>query len=269
MIVSIVIYYHCIADIQDTLNSILNTTVIDKVVLVDNGGCDWAGKLENEKIYYIKSPKNGGYGYGHNLAIRQFAQDSEFFLVCNPDINFDPRELEKFYKIASNLSAGLYSPKIIYPDGKDQFGQRLLPSPLNLFARRFLPVSIADKLDQKYLLKTYQINQPTPVPNLSGCFMLFRSKCLLELGGFDERYFMYMEDIDLSRRCAHKYGALYIPSVSIIHQHEQASYKNMGLLKAHIKSAIQYFNKWGWVIDRERKKMNGQTLALLEKDKLK
>ena len=105
---------------------------------------------------------------------------------------------------AQSRPEGLFLPKIVYDTGEDQHGARLIPTPLNLFARRFSP-SFAKKLDQQYLLKDYSLNQPYFVPYLSGCFMLFCSMALLKLGGFDERYFMYLENFDLSRRCAEKF----------------------------------------------------------------
>jgi len=264
MYASLVLYQHTLADIQTTLNSLFRTDSVDKVILVDNGGCDWANRLDNPKISYIKAERNGGFGYGHNLAIHKYAHLSDYYLICNPDIGFDPKELEKLLEIAKASPRGLYSPKIIYPDGTDQYGQRLLPTPLNLFARRFLPDYVSKKLDDRYLLKTLEIEMPVPVPSVSGSFMLFRSECLLTLGGFDERYFMYMEDIDLSRRCAVKFGVLYVPSACVIHEHQQASYKNKALLKAHIISAIKYFNKWGWVFDRQRGRINKKTIKRIK-----
>lgn len=264
MFCSLVLYHHTLADIQTTLDSLVRTDSVHKIVLIDNGRCDWASQLDHTKICYIKAERNGGFGYGHNLAMHKYAHLSDYFLICNPDIAFDPEELEKLLEVGKSSLAGLFSPKIIYPDGTDQFGQRLLPTPLNLFARRFLPAYFSNKLDDRYLLKTLTIDKPASVPNVSGSFMLFNSKCLLALGGFDERYFMYMEDIDLSRRCAVKFGVLYVPSTYVIHEHQQASYKNKSLLKAHIISAIKYFNKWGWVFDRQRKKINRETIAKLQ-----
>lgn len=252
---SIVLYHHQYDDIQKTLVSLLSCQYTKKVILVDNGGSSWANELHNEKIIYIKSPKNGGFGSGHNLAIRQYAKDCEFFLICNPDVYFDGDQLECLIEIAQTRTEGLFSPKILYPNGNNQYGQRLLPTPLNLFARRFAP-NYADKLDERYLLKNKTFDRPSFVPVCSGCFMLFRSSALLELGGFDDRYFMYLEDFDLSRRCAIKYGNCFVPNVNIYHEHGQGSYHNKALLKYHIQSAIAYFNKWGWWFDNERDEMN-------------
>lgn len=259
MQVSIVLYQHSYEFLKKIIDSILQSKKLKKIILIDNGGCDWAGKLNQPKITYIKSPKNGGFGYGHNLAIRQFAQDSEFFLICNPDIHVETHQLDKLIDIASTRTEGLFSPTICYPDGKNQHGQRLLPTPANLFARRFLP-KLAKQLDQTYLLKNINIQQPCFVPICSGSFMLFRSQALCELGGFDDRYFMYMEDFDLSRRCAVRFGNCYVPQVKVYHEHAQGSYKNKRLLKYHIESAVKYFNKWGWLCDKERLVLNQKTL---------
>jgi hypothetical protein len=94
------------------------------------------------------------------------------------------------------------------------------------------------------------------VPNLSGAFMFVRSEVFQEVGNFDERYFMYMEDTDFVRRIGEKYKTVYYPKVHIYHEYKKGSYKNPKLMKYHISSAIKYFNKWGWLIDKKRKIIN-------------
>ena len=265
MIASIVLFHHVQLEIQRVIDNLLAASNTQKIILVDNGGCDWASELNHPKITYIKSPKNGGFGYGHNLAIQQYSKDSELFLICNPDIYFEPSEFDRLVSMVKIRKEGLFSPTICNPDGTNQYGQRLLPTPLNLFARRFLP-SWADKLDEIYLLKNQPFDKPGFVPVCSGSFMLFRSQALLELGGFDDRYFMYLEDFDLSRRCASRFGNCYVPDVKIYHEHAQGSYKNKKLLKYHIQSTIKYFNKWGWLFDSERQILNRKTLESLQSE---
>lgn len=259
IIVSIVIYRHSYADLKPTLDSLFLSPLINKIILVDNNLSDWAANFKHEKTIYLKTNGNYGFGYGHNHAIKKYAKESDYFLICNPDIWFEQNEFEKFIRFVTNRSESLFIPKITYPDGTNQYGARLLPSPINLFARRFTS-KIANKLDQEYLLKNFDLNKEVFAPSISGCFMLFRSSALVELGGFDERFFIYMEDIDLSRRCAKKYGAMYYPLAKVIHQHDQGSYKDTSLLKIHLKSAFLYFNKWGWFYDQDRKKLNNRCL---------
>lgn len=259
VIVSVVLFKHSYADLKPTLESLFLSPLIEKIILVDNDESEWASTLLNPKVVYVKSDGNYGFGYGHNLAIQKYARESDYFLICNPDIQFTQSEFQKIVDFAETRTEGLFLPKIVYPSGENQFGARLLPSPLNLFARRFSP-KLAEKLDQNYLLKDLDLSKAYFVPYLSGCFMLFKSKSLLELDGFDERFFMYMEDIDLSRRCAEKFGTIYYPLATVLHQHEQASYKNAKLLKAHLDSAIKYFHKWGWFFDPSRDQLNTKCL---------
>ena len=88
--------------------------------------------------------------------------------------------------------------------------------------------------------------------------MLLRLSAIRETGAFDERYFMYPEDIDLTRRLHRKWKTLYYPAVSIVHEHQQESRKNYRMLKIHISNMIKYFNKWGWFFDKERRDFNLQ-----------
>ena len=257
---SIVLYKHSYADLEATLDSLFAVSSIAKVILVDNDTSDWAATFQHSKVIYEKSAGNFGFGYGHNIAIRKYAPKSDYFLICNPDIYFDVDQFAQLLDFAQSRPEGLFLPKIVYDTGEDQHGARLLPTPFNLFARRFSS-TFAKKLDRQYLLKDYSLNQPYFVPYLSGCFMLFDSCKLLELDGFDERFFMYMEDVDLSRRCADRFGAIYYPIVEVTHVHEQASYKNKKLFKAHLKSAVQYFNKWGWFYDLGRSRLNSKCLT--------
>jgi GT2 family glycosyltransferase len=101
-------------------------------------------------------------------------------------------------------------------------------------------------------------NKTMNVPYLSGCFMFLRVKALKEIGLFDERFFMYPEDIDLTRRIHSKYQTVFYPEVSVIHNHAQDSYKNYRMLWIHISNMVKYFNKWGWIFDSERRKVNNE-----------
>ena len=99
------------------------------------------------------------------------------------------------------------------------------------------------------------------VPYLSGCFMLLRTSTLEDVGLFDERFFLYPEDIDLTRRIHKKYKTLFYPYVSVIHEYGRGSYKSMKLLYFHIVNMCRYFNKWGWFFDKERKEINARCIA--------
>lgn len=126
--------------------------------------------------------------------------------------------------------------------------------------RRFIPGFLKGKLQlrlDQYELKHKNYDEVMEVPNLSGCFMFLRMEVLKIVGLFDESFFMYLEDTDLSRRINLQFQTIYYPKVSIIHQYEKGSYKSLKLLKYHIVSAFRYFNKYGWFFDMVRATING------------
>ncbi|MGK5922051.1 glycosyltransferase family 2 protein, partial [Klebsiella pneumoniae] len=81
-----------------------------------------------------------------------------------------------------------------------------------------------------------------------------------KLNGFDERYFMYLEDVDLCRRALQLTKIYYCPETTIVHVFNKGSYKSKLLLWYHIRSAITYFNKWGWFFDKKRYAYNESAL---------
>ncbi|MEI2263852.1 glycosyltransferase family 2 protein [Erwinia sp. CGal63] len=259
IVASIVLYHHSRADIEPTLNSLLGEESIEKIVLVDNGGAGWAAKLNNSRIDYIQADKNRGFGAGHNIAIKRYHKCSEFFLICNPDIRFQEGSVSTLYRAAQKNKYKFISPSIVYSDGSKQFSCRLLPTPVNLFARRFIP-ALAKDLDKKYELRNADFSKVFTVPSVSGCFMFLESSLLAKLGGFDDRYFMYMEDIDLCRRALKYTDIIYYSDVTITHIFKKGSYKNKSLLLQHILSSIKYFNKWGWFFDPQRRSKNKECL---------
>jgi len=92
-----------------------------------------------------------------------------------------------------------------------------LPSPLDLAIRRFAPASWFEAQRAHYEMRDQSYDRPMEAPFLSGCFMFFRSAVLSRLDGFDERYFLYIEDLDLSRRAAVLARNLYTPDIQIVH----------------------------------------------------
>lgn len=166
-----------------------------------------------------------------------------------------------------NPDCGLVMPKIIYPTGETQFLCKLLPTPMNLIGRRFIPVkSYQESHDYQYELHWTGYDKIMEVPSLSGCFMFMRCSTLKMTGCFDERYFMYAEDLDLCRRIGEVSRTMFYPGVSVVHEYEKGSYKNKKLLKYHISSIVKYFNKWGWLFDKKRREKNALCLAKLKND---
>lgn len=267
--VSIVLYKTPQKDIEEVLSSVVPSELVSRVFVIDNSpdeSCRWVENA-SDKIIYIPH-ENTGYGSSHNVALQKaIDMGSVYHLIVNPDISFDAKILSiisNFFD--SNPDVVYVLPKVYYPTGEIQYLCKLLPTPFDLIIRRFFFNKFTKKMDDLYTLKHSGYNKIMNPPCLSGCFMFLRVDTLKEYNiFFDDRYFMYCEDFDLIRRL-HRVGkTLYYPEVSIIHNHAQESYKNIRQLLMHIKSAILYFNKWGWFFDKERKEMNKKILDELEK----
>ncbi len=146
-------------------------------------------------------------------------------------------------------------PKVVYDDGNLQYLCKLIPTPIDLFLRRFgwLPFRshLRKKMDE-FELRFTGYDRVMDVPYLSGCFMLFSVAALRKVGLFDEQFFMYPEDIDMTRRMNAKYRTVFFPGATIVHDHARESYKTRRSLFIHAGNIIRYFNKWGWVFDPER-----------------
>lgn len=269
---SIVLYKTPIAQINTIIKSIVDSNCISKIYVIDN-----APSIENmqffnnsnikDKIEYI-SHENTGYGSSHNIALyKAMDNGSDYHIILNPDIYFDSNVLpELIHFMDENKDVGYILPRVIYPNGELQYLCKLLPTPFDLIFRRFLPkTKLMTKINARYELHHSGYNKIMNPPCLSGCFMFLRLSTLKENNlFFDDNYFMYCEDFDLIRRIHRVSKTVYYPKLTIIHNHEKASYKNKKMLMIHIKSAIKYFNKFGWFFDKERRLMNKQILKEIE-----
>ena len=239
-----------------------------KLFISDNSEKDklreFIKKFNDDRIEYIFNNSNKGFGAGHNAVIEKLLKEktdkqeniTKYHLIINPDIFFEEGTVEKIYDyMEQHPEIGQIEPKIKDLDGNVNYSCRLLPSPFNLIFRRFLPFKkMIAEMDYKYEMRKYDYNHIMEVPILSGCFIFVPFKVFEEVGKFDERYFMYMEDYDLCRRIGEKFKVVYYPEAEIVHEHGKASYKSRKMMIIHSKSAIKYFNKWGWFFDKERYK---------------
>jgi GT2 family glycosyltransferase len=264
---SIVAFHSNSAELKKAIDSFLNNSFSKLLVVIDHSANDdlreMVSALGNEVLYF-HHPENKGFGAGHNIAIKKVIDHSAYHLILNPDVYFDQDVLPSLVAyMEANERVGAMMPKVLDEHGNLQYLAKLLPAPSDLLFKRFLPKKLAEQKLVRFQLKFTDYNSIMNVPYLSGCFMFLRTKALIASGLFDERFFMYPEDIDLSRRIHEHYDTLYYPHVSIIHKHEAASYRNYKMLWIHIKNMIKYFNKWGWFNDKKRAQINFSTLNKL------
>jgi GT2 family glycosyltransferase len=267
---SIVLFNNSKNQLSTVVNCILNNNLNIKLYLIDNSPSDiLKDVIVDERIQYIHNPSNPGFGSAHNIAInKSIKSNSKYHLVLNPDIKFDSGVLELLSSFMDqNTEIGNLMPKVYYPNGEIQYLCKLLPTPYDWIGRRFNPFKfLVEKRNNFFELRYSNYNKIMDVPYLSGCFMFLRIDALRNVGLFDENIFMYGEETDLCRRLNAKgYRTVFNPEVSIIHEFQKGSHKSWHLTKIGIKSAIYYFNKWGWFFDSERNKINKKTLLQLYK----
>lgn len=261
--VSIVTYNTDVEELKACFAS-LTSKMVKTIYMVDNSSKEYIAEFCRgyENVVYIAS-ENVGYGAAHNKAIRlaQADKDVKYHLVLNSDVYFEPVVLEKIAAyMDSDEQIAQVQPKLLFPNGELQCTVRLIPTPANLIFRRFLPKSIVAPMDERYTLSFWDHNKPANIAYHQGSFMFFRVKCFEKVGLFDERFFMYPEDIDMTRRMHRHFKTMYWPEVEVVHAHRAASYKSKKMLKIHMENMIKYFNKWGWLFDKERKEWNEQLL---------
>jgi GT2 family glycosyltransferase len=247
------------------IQSFLDCDPRGRIAIVDNSARSLAHELfHHDRVTYIFAGRNLGFGSGHNLAIGKVAR-GDFHLLLNPDVRFSATTVQELLAFAaSDPGIGAVMPKICFPNGSLQRLCKLLPTPFDLLLRRFIPVPFLQQMRRvTYELHGLPQDRAIDVPSLSGCFLLLRTSLLKELGGFDERYFMYMEDVDLVRRIGDRARTVYYPFVTVEHQYAKGSYSNTRLLGYHLLSGMKYFSKWGWWFDAARAQRNAQVLRAL------
>ena len=163
----------------------------------------------------------------------------------------------------SHIDVGQMVPGIRYPDGRLQYVCKLIPTPWDLIANRFMPERLVHKRIARYRLENSGYDRIMNVPYMHGCFFMLRMEALKDVGMFDERFFMYPEDIDLTRRIHEKWQTLYYPGLTVYHAHAAESRKSIKMLRIHAANMIKYFNKWGWFSDPKRHYYNRRLLTFL------
>jgi len=253
-----IVTYNSERIIRKTLNSIVDNLPEDRfweLYLVDNKSHDQTVSIlaryaeKQKRIVLIKSAHNLGYGGGHNLAIR--AADSKYHIICNPDIILHDDVFTSMVSFMDqNREVGILCPKFQYIDGRLQPLNKRYPTVFDLFLRRFLPRYLKPLFLKRlnyYAMIDLGYENICDVPFVSGAFMFCRTSALKQVNGFDERYFLYFEDADLSRKIQREgYRTVYYPYTKVTHGYGRASHKEWHMMIIFIKSAILYFNKWGY-----------------------
>lgn len=224
-------------------------TVTYEIIIIDNNeDTTLQSKLGSYKhITYIKSPKNGGYGAGNNLAIANAA--GEYLLIMNPDVQIEKGTIDTLYRfLKRHPQAAAVGPAFqknnnrLYPLGGGELSPLRAVFALS-FINKFLP---QNKFSQAYYLHESDRTKDLRVWSVPGAAALFRKKALREVGGYDEQLFLYYEEADLGRRLKKKGWELWITNKAVIKHDDGKSTRfiESNKLKAiFIQSRVYYFKK--------------------------
>jgi GT2 family glycosyltransferase len=201
------------------------------------------------QVVYRGLPDNRGFGAGHNVAIRHITSD--FHLVLNPDAELAEDALSiGLSSLQEDSSIALVSPRVQREDGAQEFLCKRYPSLFVLLLRPFAPRFIRRLFRRQ--LHRYEMRdlcsgvEEADILLASGCFMLARTAALRSIGGFDERYFLYFEDFDLSIRLGSQGRLVFNPGIHITHHGGYAASKGFRHVKYFIRSGITFFREHGW-----------------------
>lgn len=194
------------------------------------------GLIQSEarnSFHQIQNETPQGFGANHNAASRHC--DSPFFCVANPDVRFLNDPFPELLACMDDPQVGLVAPRVIDPSGNLEDSARYFPTPINLVAK-MLHVD-----EGRYPVVG---EAPIAVDWVAGMFMLFRAEAFRDIGGFDDHFFLYYEDVDI---CARLWKAgwkvMLHPGVSVIHAAQRSSRRNPRYMAWHLSSMARYFVK--------------------------
>ena len=244
-----IVLYHSGEKALDAVRCIQASTVPVDLRIIDHSPQDpTAGQIHeiapNVPIYPQK--ENLGYARGHNLMLPMI--HSAYHLVMNPDVVFAPDLLERMMAyMDAHPDIMVLTPRVFGEDGEEQFLPKLQPT-LRYLLGGVLEnrLKCARRWRDEYTLRGQEPDGPLSVQFATGCFMLVRTHLFFRLKGFDERFFLYHEDSDFSRRVLLHGSIVYNPDFCITHTWGRESHKIRKMRWEHFKSTVKYFHKWGW-----------------------
>jgi N-acetylglucosaminyl-diphospho-decaprenol L-rhamnosyltransferase len=218
------------------------------VVMADNGSTDGAPEEALERhpdARLMRTGGNLGYGTAVNRAVAEYLEgsDAEFFVVANPDVQWGPRSIDMLLEAAERWQlAGSLGPLVRDPDGSVYPSARHQPSIIRGGMHAVVgPMWKSNPWTAAYRQERFEPSERA-VGWLSGSCLLVRKAAFDEVGGFDERYFMYMEDVDLGDRMGRAgWQNVYVPTAEILHDKGHATGRDPGRnLAAHHTSTYTF-----------------------------
>lgn len=192
--------------------------------------------------------QNTGFGSGHNRALRSSSE--RYLLILNPDVELATGALrEALLFLDSRSDVAAVNPYCERSDGSREYLCKRYPNVLDLVLRGLPFTALRDRFAARLAHYEYgerDAHVPAEVQLLSGACLLCRQRSFAAVGGFNERYFMYFEDFDLSLRLASQGRVMYLPGMRIVHHGGFAAKKGLRHILWFVRSAARFFSSHGW-----------------------
>jgi GT2 family glycosyltransferase len=252
MISIVFVSYHSGREILNCLDSIAASGTLRplEIIVVDNASADDSVKLLGARlgIHLITNEENLGLSRAVNQGLR--VAQGDYLLVLNPDILVKPGSLDALADfLDANPKAGMAGAKLLNEDGSLQYSCRSFYTLWTILLRR-TPLGKLfknSKAIRRHLMLDYDHETPAKVDWILGACMMTHRRALADVGGMDERFFLYFEDVDWCYRMDRRgWEVWYAPSSEITHIYRRASARNpfSRSLLAHISSFFHYYEKW-------------------------
>lgn len=246
-----VVMYGGAQEVHACLESVAAHTTAEgfTLYLVDNNSPDNALQAVQQMglpacVTVLPQKENRGYGAGHNTVLPLL--NSQYHAVINPDVFLYDDALDKMANwMDAHSDVVITTPRLQFPDGREQHIAKRRPALLPLIARQ-ISLPFLKKYEQHYLMLDEDLSEPTEVEFCSGSFFMIRTEVLQKIGGFDEDYFMYVEDADITAKARQCGRAVYLPQVTVAHAWHREAHKQVKQFFWQLKSMLRYFKKWGF-----------------------
>jgi len=224
------------------------------VVVNDHTPGEPVERLQAGADLFLTTQKNPGYGSAVNWAAHQLLASGvagPWIAAMNTDLTWDPGSFETLLAwLNQRPDVVLAVPQIVDPAGTVQQLCKTDPALLALLSRRFLPECCKPRAlrtyDRRYVMADRNYEEPMDVAYLSGCCMLIRRSAFEAVGGFDERFFLYLEDADLTRSLRAMGRCMHVPLARVRHAWGRGNHRSLRLTLVNLMSAWLYFRKWGF-----------------------
>lgn len=220
-----------------------HATQPDRLLLTSNVPEPVPWRLQPETADILTNAHPLGFGGNHNQAFQRCSED--FFCVVNPDIRLPHDPFPALLAAMADPGVGLIAPLVVSPEGTAEDSARRFPTLASLLRKA------AGGPDGRYHIHPSPAAQPVPVDWAAGMFLLFRASAFRDVGGFDDKFHLYYEDVDI---CARLWKAGWkvavSPQIAVVHAAQRTSRRHPLYMSWHARSMARYFSKhWGRLPD--------------------